>query len=197
MNLIFINPYAFTTPAAPSGFSDNFDRADGALGSSWTVWDGIIAIEANKAEANVLDGAAWNADTPTLNQYSRATVSKDAGHSNFSRFGPAVRMSADGGSYYVASIRPNDGRLYVDRVVNGAQSAQVATVNSVGWADGKIIEIRATANGANVDLEVVVDGVSKWSGTETTSVLTGPRVGIGSAAAGNNGYIDDWYGGSL
>lgn len=210
-----LNPYmSFPSGGGGGGptkleFSDTFNRTNGDPGANWTVGHTDIAIvdqagatPAPKAmRTRVSRGACWNTPCNTLEQYSlgyQFTVpSPEPGaYSNLSRFGPAVRMSADSNSYYVAGRRVSDGRLYLDRVDNLVATG-LTTYNGPAWVAGDRLDLIAEASGADVLLTVKLNNTIVINQFLNAAALTGTRVGIASGLAGNHGDFANWYGGDL
>ena len=87
----------FLQPSAHAAtVSDNFNRANGGLGTNWTTVSGTTApqIVSNKAQpgsAGTLNSAYWNANTFGSNQYAAASFPNSSG----TNYGPgiAVRLS--------------------------------------------------------------------------------------------------------
>ena len=97
---------AFNGNAAALTGSDNFDRANGALGSNWTgVSDGALAISAQAVagtHASGISGDIWTAGSYGSNQYSQVGVTS-AQLTGGQWIGPAVRLQ-DGGQDGYAGV---------------------------------------------------------------------------------------------
>jgi hypothetical protein len=161
--------------------TDNFNRADGGLGSNWTTQTGFTApaISGNRVVSGGGYGFAyWNADVFNDAQYSQVIYYTSGGEP-----GVTVRASGSRGYWlYLASAGSNTTNIFrYDS--NGNYSNLAGLGSQIGNGDtGKL-----TANGSTI--EAFKNGVSIGSVTDTT---------YSSGSAGiEAGTLDDWEGGNL
>ena len=183
---------AFNGNAATLTFSDNFDRANGALGSNWTgVSDGALAISAQAAagtHASGISGDIWTAESYSSNQYSQVGVTS-AQLTGGQWIGPAVRLQEGGQNGYAGIYNWN----------NGSPELMLFKRTGGKWAQlGKSYSSGPLAAGTVLKLEAVGSTLAFLeNGTERIAVydpaLTGGAPGLlisGTAKAG------DWSGGT-
>lgn len=161
---------------------DNFNRANGAIGSNWTVSAGAFNVSSNTVvgAAGGPNVASWTATAAFFSdQFSQATVVTNGGG------GVAVRASLTAATGYVYWV--DGGNREIGRYVAGV----FTSLNTVAGAftTGDVIRLEivgssltAFRNGA-VDLTV--------SNATITSGQPG-LIGIGATAA-----FDNWSGGNL
>ena len=178
-----------TTDSAAGG-SDNFNRADGGLGSAWTaVSDGGMSIS-SQAVAGV-DGATTGdirtAETYGSDQFSQVEVTSTQ-LSGAQWVGPAVRMQNGGQDAYLGIYFWNSGSpalmLFV-RKAGGWQQLSAATTGPLAAGT----QLKVTAVGSTISF--LVNGVQQMSVTDTT--LTGGAPGI---LAHDHSTADNWAGGA-
>lgn len=139
--------------------TDDFNRADGGLGSNWTVLAGLnpLAVVSNTATGSIAlnsrAGEYWSADGFSNDQYSEVVIStmpvSNAG------IGPAVRMSTSGANTYYWAMVWSDGRCYLYRYLTGAslfitQSAAVFVAGDTVRLDVTGTTLTVTRNGVSV-----------------------------------------------
>ena len=88
--------------ASATTVSDNFDRADGGLGSNWTTVSGtaapkIVSNNLRVGTANAVNSAYWSASTFGSDQFAQASLPNSSG----AQYGPgiAVRLSSTEGYF--------------------------------------------------------------------------------------------------
>ena len=88
--------------ASATTVSDNFNRADGALGSNWTTVSGtgapkIVSNTLRVRTAGALSSAYWSASTFSSDQFAQASLPNSSG----TQYGPgiAVRLSSSKGYF--------------------------------------------------------------------------------------------------
>lgn len=162
--------------------TDNFNRADGGLGASWTTFAGVApAISSNQCIASGTSKglAYYNGVTWPANQWSQVIVNSSGGNDG----GPKVRASGTD-CYYVQQF---GGTLEVQRYNNNAP-VTIATVGGSLLSAGGTLYLEAVGNA----LVVKVNGTTVISTTDNT---------IASGNAGvycdNNSILDDWAGGDF
>jgi Putative esterase len=187
-----------TNPAGggqPSGggtpVSDNFGRADGALGSNWTdMHDGGLAISSQAVVGTSagISGDLRTGETYSADQYSQVQLTATQ-LSGWQWIGPSVRMQADGESGYVGAYSWNNGapELILLRR-DGTALTQLGNVYSSGpLAAGTTLTLEAVGNTlaflAN-DVERIAVGDGTYAGGDPGIMADG------TARAGN------WSGGT-
>ena len=178
------------TTGPATGASDNFNRADGGLGSGWTaVSDGGMSIS-SQAVAGVggaTTGDIRTAETYGSDQFSQVEVTS-AQLSGGQWVGPAVRMQNGGQDAYLGIYFWNSGSpalmLFV-RKAGGWQQLSAATTGPLAAGT----QLKLTAVGSTISF--LVNGVQQLSVTDTT--LTGGAPGI---LAHDHSTADNWAGGA-
>jgi hypothetical protein len=186
--------------------SDNFNRADGGLGSNWTipthaqVYAPVIssnkAVGAGAIGGNYHANAYWSADVFVADQWAQAMVPVD--NMNEQGGGPAVRCATGSPAQYRATyIRWDDGEgdsgqvVSLEAVLSNGNKAFLAEYGFSGT--NPIIKISASGAAPTV-LKVYVNGVEGISFNYSTYNLTGnPGVGFSRATYG----VDNWSAGDL
>ena len=184
---------AFTQTAMAATASDNFNRANGALGASWTkISDGALTISgqavAGTAAANY-SGDLWTASTFGGNQFSQVTTTSTQ-LTGGQWIAVAVRANSTGQQAYVGLYFWNNGspdmRLYRR---NGGTWTQLGSTYSSGpLAAGSQLQIRAVGS----TISLMQNGTTRISVTDTT--LTSGAPGI---YAYGKGRADNWTGGDV
>jgi len=174
--------------------TDNFQRADGAIGSNWGSTTSfntpvIVSHEARCASGDSIDaGTTELGGTWPANQYSEITVGSVVGTVTDEGVGATVRGVFSGNlTMYITQSNTHETRLY--KVVAGAYTQLGSDGPSVATGD----VIRLTANGTSIT--VTKNGTSIISVTDS-SVTTGTP-GIWTTNAGGRGSISLWAGGDL
>jgi len=181
--------------------ADNFNRANGALGSNWTIFHAnALTIVSNQAtiSANTANfGNRWSANTFSTNQYAQVTM---AGYDN-----AAVDQyiwvllyasnSAESGYELVASTNPV-ALSYIQKVVSGTGTILVKQATPT-WNQGDILMGTATPAGGGT-LTVYRNGVSILTFNDST--FTSGYIGLACYSAtpnATNTIMDDFQGGDL
>jgi hypothetical protein len=101
--------------ALASNVSDNFDRADGALGSNWTTVSGtaaprIVSDNLRAGTASALNSAYWSTSTFGNDQFAQAILPDSSG----TQYGPgiAVRLSSTKGYFLWYGNSPDTVSLW-------------------------------------------------------------------------------------
>ena len=192
--VLLIPLLAFPQEAFAGTASDNFNRANGSLGASWTnVSDGGLAITSQAVAgtaASAVSGDTWSAGTFTGNQYSQVTVTSTQ-LTGGQWIGPMVRAQNSGLSAYVGTYSWNNGspnlRLFKRSGGNGGTWTQLGgTYNSGPLSAGTQLEVVA----AGSTISFLLNGVTRISASDTS--LTGGGPGIMSYGTGQ---VDNWSGG--
>jgi hypothetical protein len=134
--------------------ADDFNRADGPLGSNWSVPLGACSIVSNAANVSADAVIRWEGGAFPENQQAEATVGPGT------NFGGAVRLQPGGQGYLAGKVGATEIDIY--RHNGGGSYTTLLTVTGLNMADGdkvglRIIgtTIRALVNGAPVGGEVV------------------------------------------
>ena len=188
--------------------TDDFNRADGNIGSNWTyifdiAWTGAgstISVLSNKARA-LSEGShsqieVWaGAGSFTTDQYSKATVSGLAQNGDPYRAGVVARCSTDTDAnrdyyaYWIKDTGASSKTTELFKVVNGTTT--VLDTRSTTWANGDTVEIECegtTIRGLKNGVEVV---------SVTDSELSAGKPGIAIGGTSSGPFLDDWEGGIL
>ena len=193
-----------TTPAVTSATTltgiaatDDFNRADGALGVNWAkpvpASEQTLVIVNNEVTPDIEDAhcyAYWTGDTFSQDQYSQVRIS-NVGPWN----GVIARAQPLIDRFYMAFVMgPNDYRIYLRK--DGLYYS-LSTGNTETWVAGDIIGLEAA--GLNpVQLTLLRNGNPVLTYTDTTENLVGGSPGIGIySPSGDHLAIDDWEGGDL
>lgn len=165
--------------------SDNFNRANGNLGSNWTDATGTNAIQiaTNVLQSNGAVDALiyWNADAFPADQSADTTVTAVGD----SYLGASVRVTANNGyGFYAGQF----GR-YLFKVVAGVTTTISSDGTSVTNADVYLLSAVGT------QLRVKRNGVDLF--TPTDSALSSGSAGLAGFGAGQAERADNWNGASL
>jgi hypothetical protein len=169
--------------------TDNFNRADGGLGSNWTEYGSTNRIVSNVVQgpsASADTFSKWNADTFSNDQYSKYKIYSTNGVIDA---GPACRIGSSGVNGYFISTY--GGLTTYAKIISGSYSGIANTTTTVTTND--IIELQTVGTGSG-SLRGYKNGVA-LSTTATDSSLTSGGAGffIYDSAA----QIDDWEGGNV
>jgi hypothetical protein len=169
--------------------SDDFNRANGALGANWTqqITGTSLVIVSNHAEANTSATSTWafyTTGTWANDQESSATIT--CGDSSYE--GVSVRMSGvDAASNNYTYVTDCSSASQIQKRVAG-----VDTNLSVGLsipASGSVIKLRAVGT----TLTAYDDGVS--IGSIGDADLASGKPGIFQySSGGGSSWLDDWLG---
>ena len=180
----------FPPNAAATSGSDDFNRADGGLGASWTaIADGglSIASQAVAGSSGGLAGDIRTGETYAGDQYSQVEVTSTQ-LSGGQWIGPAVRSQNGGQNTYLGIYFWNSGspqlRLYARSA--GTWNQLGNSYNCGPLAAGT--QLKLTAVGSTISFQQ--DGVTRIAVTDTS--LTGGAPAIMSYGAAQ---ADNWSGG--
>ena len=177
--------------------SDNFNRADGGLGSNWTTIPGRgdLQIVGNLVQSGGSNeySATYSAVTWPNDQWSQcvAVAAVDGGN----EIGPVVRGSTSADTKYQASVHGALGGSVVTRIqkfISGSYSLiadSTATVNP-----GDILYLEAV--GTTITLKVNGSTVASTTDTDIASGNAGLCIYNGTGTDTGN-QIDDWSGGDF
>jgi len=155
-------------------FRDNFNRADGALGSPWTVFSGAFSIESNRLKC-VSGGGAGVTMAKNVSLEAAVTIGTTEAYLTVRRVDSANRVEA---------------RLFVDKVRLLKLINSVSTViQDVGitYVAGKKVKLIANGN----LFSIFYDGLLKISPTVIPDAVlqTSSIVGV---VGTTNSYFDDF-----
>ena len=178
-----------TALAAATPASDNFNRADGALGPNWTaISDGAMAISSQAVigTAGANTGEIRTAESYASDQYSQIELTSTP-LSGGQWIATAVRLQASGKSGYAGLYYWNFGKpeLMLFKRSGGAWAQLGASYNSGVLAAGTQLRLVATGN----TISFLQNGVQRVSVTDST--FTGGAPGI---MAYGNAQADNWTG---
>lgn len=168
--------------------TDNFNRADGSLGSNWTQATGTNSPRVRSNGVDNYDGAAddlayWNADTFNNDQYSQLVYK--SGNSVW--LGPAVRVTS-GNGYGLEAASGNT--RYLGKLVGNVYTELANNLATFTANDVYRMEVSGTS------LVVKVNGSNIFSVTDAS--LASGRAGLaGYGSSSGTTAWDDWEGGNL
>lgn len=174
--------------------TDDFNRADGALGANWTNSvpqnDLLIASNVVKANTSVDNNMKfWNNGTFSVNQYGQVKISTiPNGAGGAAWMGPSVRTTATDGVWLQCTN--NNTGLEMSWYNGGAFTAIGAAYGSGGWSTNDVGMIEALGKG----FYGYQNGTLRVSGFNSSTPLTG-RPGI--MITDTTGRIDDFEGGDV
>jgi hypothetical protein len=177
------------TVTAPGTVADDFERADGGLGTNWTqALANALTISGGAAIGGSGErGAVWNADDFADDQFSQITLR--TWHTGW--IGAFVRrpLTGDPGGYL--AIYYNGNIILYARSTSWHQRATVAQACAAGDT------LRLVATGSSpVALTVYHNGVEKISHSESSYLYTGGQPGLAMYAPGS-GAVEWWSGGDI
>jgi hypothetical protein len=168
---------------------DNATRANGAIGSNWTVQQNGLNIASNQIQGTTgssSNTAFWNANSFSTVQFSQAAVTALNGTTDF----PGVTALASGtgatSTYY--DCVENSNTIFLQRVVNAGTTNLTSTAST--GAVGDILRLEAGSGGT---LTCFKNGVSALTATDTQITSGSP----GLLISGNVATEKNWSGGNL
>ncbi|HXJ04388.1 MAG TPA: hypothetical protein VNH65_04770 [Candidatus Acidoferrum sp.] len=168
---------------------DNATRANGTIGSNWTVEQNGLNIASNQIQgtsAGASNSAFWNANTFSNSQFAQATVTALNGTTDFP--GVSVYASGTGSSSSFYDCLENTTNIYIQRVVN-ASSTNVTSTASTGVV-GDILRLEVGPGGA---LTCYKNGAVALTFTDTQITSGSPGLIISGSVA----TLKNWSGGNL
>jgi putative esterase len=200
----------FLLPSAGAAtVSDNFNRANGGLGSNWTTLGGTTAPQivnntAQPGSAGTVNSAYWSASTFGNNQYAAASFPDSSG----TNYGPAiaVRLSNSrgyflwyGNSASTVSIWRMDSSSSWTELKASAKLTVAATdvwqlqaVGSTltGYQNGKQVvtttDTQYTTGAPGIWMYYATNQITNWSGGD---VATTPTYSVGGTVSGLTGSV--------
>src|SRR5690242_965725 len=190
--LLLVSQFALPRGASAATLaSDDFNRADGALGVGWTaISDGAMSISSQAVigKVNATTGDIRTGETYPSDQFSQIQVTSTA-LSGGQWAAAAVRLQNSGKNGYAGLYYWNFGspELMLFKRSNGAWAQLGSTYNSGTLAAGTPIQVSAVGS----TISLLQNGVTRVSVTDTS--FTGGAPGI---MAYGNSTADNWSGGS-
>jgi len=168
---------------------DNATRANGAIGTGWTVATNGINISSNNFVGTVgaaNDVAFWNANLFSASQFSQVTLTALNGTTDFP--GVVVLVSGSGGSTQGYSCIENTTNIFIQKI-SGTTNTALTSAASAGAA-GDVLRLEAGPGGA---LTCYKNGVSALTTTDTAYTSGQPGLFLfGTVSTSKN-----WSGGNL
>jgi hypothetical protein len=178
---------------ASGGKNDNFNRADGGLGSNWAQTTGMAgpvascAISGNKVVGVTSNhsGAIWVPDPATTDQFSEVVLGATLAVGQF--IGPSVRCNADGSAMYAALLFNNSGTTELDIYIESGAVFTKLQGTTVGVrSPGDVVRLTVTGT----SLVATLNGVSVTVAADAT--ITSGKPGI---ILYDTGSLDNWQAG--
>jgi hypothetical protein len=199
--------------------TDDFNRANGALGSNWSVDSGSVTIASNAA---VMSGGSWvynvaahNTALSTVNQYM--LVAFPAGTADYPQL--IFRYTNISSAFYMIEVDATNGICKFFHYLSGTTTQIGGDAGTGGTGiSGVSFGFTLYNTGASTTLRIwraptgtAPDSGSNgalWGGASPTATIatnpggsavdTGLKVGIGGQnGTANNAKIDTWYAGDL
>jgi hypothetical protein len=176
--------------------SDNFNRADGALGSNWftpIASEVPLVISGSGITPSAPDHhsyAVWTGTPINNNQYSQVQQ-LNVGPWN----GMIFRSQTGVDAFYMGFVfGANDYRFYLRTPGN---YFNLKTMTTPTWSAGDVMEMEVYDNGP-VRMYFKRNGVYVAEHLEWSTIITGGQPGIGIySPSGSNLQIDNWSGGNV
>src|SRR5688572_24154747 len=144
-----------TSGGGPNAFSDDFDRANGALGANWTTSAGAADINSNAYRLNTGSFgnivSVYNTSAGSLTQYVRFTL---AANNQYPWM--IFRYTDDSSPFYALLFDGVSGEVYWYHYPSaGGSGTQIGTqVDTGGDMTGVVAGITITGTGANTDIRI-------------------------------------------
>ena len=177
--------------------SDNFNRADGGLGSNWTTTTGdsapTIVSNAVRVSATATGNSAfYNAVTWPNDQWSEVVISACSGTGEV---GAIVRAAPAANTYYYAAVQGTLGAgaaVNIHKFVAGTFSPMVNTTATVVAND----VLRLEAEGTTIRLKINGSTVLSTTDGSISSGSAGVSPYVDSGAD-TQSILDSWQGGDF
>ena len=182
---------------------DDFNRANGSLGASWTdvitVGDSALTISSNQVTGSgtAFCSGYWNVGQFGARQEAYVTVATKV--ANTENCGVYVRLVSPGTAgvdgYYVETVtQAGTDQIKVFRIDNGVFTTIGSTINQE-WTAGDIL--RFYANGSVLQVFVISGGVETQAGSDysDTTYQTGGYIGMD--CENTTGRLDSFGGGTV
>ena len=166
-------------------FTDDFNRANGAIGANWTALTGSASVSSN---AMVVGSAStqviWASECATADQFAQVTLAAPTTSAN----GVVVRCDGTLNNQYMA--RRALGSVELFKFVGGATTSLGSVAGT--YPAGTVLRLEA----AGAAIRLLVDGSPIIAVTDT-DLTAGRRVGIRNTASTTGGTYDNFSGGDL
>lgn len=167
-------------------FTDNFNRANGAIGSNWTNLNGTFGVNANQAKPLTLGAdsraqSVWSGGVIGNDQYSQAALVNVASYA-----GVVVRGALAAYTCYVAVANGTDS--IIQKFVAGTGTGLASGGPAFAAGDVIRLEVKGTALTLFKNGNVVL--------TATDSAIASGYAGIAGYSATNRA-VDNWEGGEI
>lgn len=169
--------------------NDHFNRADGAIGTTdtgqaWTVHVGTWSVVSNAAGMTTGSNGFASVDWGVTDMKVSAKIVSNS-------YPGLTAHYVDTSNYYMLEVDNLNNGLYLGRWIGGARSWLATNVGTV--VSGSTYTLTAQEVTGKTALAILIDGVSQWTGTDTSaSRPMGTRAGLRQAAANANGKFDDF-----
>lgn len=185
-------------PSGSTGASDNFNRADGAIGSNWTLQDGTLTISSNA----VVVASGFNIafiNTGSFNNDQSGQIDLVNAPPSWGNLNSAVeihvRMSSTGATqnHYGFVLKGNDSTEFY-KTVSGVDTTLTCTgCTTVTALAGDTLKISIV--GSSLTGQVIRSGTPILTATATDSSLTTGRPGFAIyLSSGGTPSIDNFVG---
>ena len=170
--------------------SDNFNRANGGLGSNWTTVSGTVApqIVSNTVQAGsagTLNSAYWSANTFGSNQYAAASFPNSSG----TNYGPAIAVRLSNSKGYILWYGNSANTVSIWRMDSSSRWTQLKASAKLTIAATDVWKLQAVGS----TLTAYQNGKQVVTTTDTHYTTGAP--GIWMYYAGNQ--ITNWSGGDV
>lgn len=168
-------------------FADDFNRANGVLGSNWLLLSGVWDIVGDKAHTNVGGSiAVWNDQPATADYFVQGTLT-GGGALNW-RSGIGGRILDENNGYYVFG-EEGQGLVQLRKETSGGGITQLASWTGVTFPAAVRLTLVSNL------LTVTINGEEKAPILDSSISLPG-YVGLWSEGGFNSeGFVDDWSAG--
>lgn len=181
-------------PEPGAGFTDDFNRADGAVGADWQVAQGSWAIASNELSNTSGSGvlAPSNDNMPaTQDQYVQVDNTYLPGTSKVVSI--RARMNTTGLDYF--SMRVSSGNISIRRAVGGSETT-LATY-SYARATPETYRFEVEGSAPSIELRGYLNGTLVVSVTTDTDITAGAGVALVPSGSGSPTRFDNWSSGDL
>jgi len=167
---------------------DNATRANGAIGSNWSVEQNGLNVASNQIQGTTtsVNAAFWNAGSFSASQFAQATITALNGTTDFP--GVSVLASGTGASSTYYDCLENSTNIYIQRVVNTTATNLTSTAST--GAVGDLLRLEVAPGGA---LTCYKNGAVALTFTDTQITSGAPGLSI----SGNVSTVKNWSGGNL
>ena len=181
-------------------FTDDFNRANGAMGVNWTTLkNGFTVVSNAAAPSNTATTDDWNIYTGTIvgaDQYVKAKLTCVGTNGAQAGIALALRTQAD------ATVKGY--RFIVDHAASGncsldfEKDSSAAYINlkqfTQAWTNGDTWEVRVTGT-SPILFTFLLNGATITTHSESTNLITTGQPGISFSSAETSASIDDFEGG--